>query len=118
MRLIEVLSHTAPKPRPQPKTLRQPSSCGRYSALVSLISSLIVVAGLYLAKRSYYDDALDDHGDGWKVVKITGRGKGVIATKDIPVCCEIHRFQRVRLTTASKVPYSSARNHSSLSLLR
>ena len=94
----------ARKPQPQPKTLRQPSSCGRYSALVSLISSLILVAGLYFAKQSYYDDALDERGDFWKVVKIPGRGKGVVATKDIPVCYKGHKFQRVRLTTASKVP--------------
>ena len=94
----------ARKPRPRRKTERQPSRGGSYSALVSFISSLILVAGLYLVKRSYYDHALDEPGDSWKVVKIPGRGMGMIATKDIPVCCDSSRFQLVILTTASKVP--------------
>ena len=44
------------------------------------------MAGLYFAKQSYYHDELEERGEFWKVVTIPGRGKGMIATKDIPVC--------------------------------
>jgi hypothetical protein len=94
----------ARKPQPRRKTVRPPSSCGSYSAVVSFISSLLLVAGLYFARRSYLEDELNERGDSWEVTKLPGRGKGMVATKDIPVCCESPRFQAVVLTTASKVP--------------
>jgi hypothetical protein len=94
----------ARKPQPRPKTVRPSSSCGSYSALVSFITSLILVAALYFAKQSHFDNEPDERGDSWKVVKLPGRGKGIVATKDIPVCCGRPSFQGVILTTASKVP--------------
>jgi hypothetical protein len=46
---------------------------------------------------------MDDRGDFWKVVKLPGRGKGIVATEDIPVCREGFGSQGVVLTNASKV---------------
>ena len=62
------------------------------------------MAGLYFAKQSYYHDEPEERGEFWKVVTMPGRGKGMIATKDIPVCYGQPRSRAFVLTTDSKVP--------------